>query len=102
MYFIPKKKKNKIYCDYPKENGNTCREQGAILTYNKRLQEKSAYAEYRKIYQQKFMFVSFYKDNKKIAIDFESWKKQAKEKITKLKHEELSEKEVYEWIMKNK
>ena len=37
-----------------------------------------------------------------IANDFESWKKQAKEKITKLKHEELSEKEVYEWIMKNK
>ena len=85
-----------------KENGKTCREQGAILTYNKRLQEKSAYAEYRKIYQQKFMKVRKNKDNKKIANDFESWKKQAKEKITKLKHEELSEKEVYEWIMKNK
>ena len=33
--------------------------------------------------------------------DFESWKKQAKEKITKLKHEEISEKEVYDWILKN-
>ena len=102
MYFIPNSRLDEIYCDYPKENGKTCREQGAILTYNKRLQEKSAYAEYRKIYQQKFMKVRKNKDNKKIANDFESWKKQAKEKITKLKHEELSEKEVYEWIMKNK
>ena len=97
MYFIPNSRLDEIYCDYPKENGKTCREQGAILTYNKRLQEKSAYAEYRKIYQQKFMKVRKNKDNKKIANDFESWKKQAKEKITKLKHEELSEKEVYEW-----
>ena len=102
MYFIPNSRLDEIYCDYPKANGKTCREQGAILTYNKRLQEKSAYAEYRKIYQQKFMKVRKNKDNKKIANDFESWKKQAKEKITKLKHEELSEKEVYEWIMKNK
>ena len=52
MYFIPNSRLDEIYCDYPKENGKTCREQGAILTYNKRLQEKSAYAEYRKTYQQ--------------------------------------------------
>ena len=37
--------------------------------------KKSAYAEYRKIYQQKFMKVRKNKDNKKIANDFESWKK---------------------------
>ena len=55
MYFIPNSRLDEIYCDYPKENGKTCREQVAALTYNKRLQEKSAYAEYRKIYQQKFM-----------------------------------------------
>ena len=34
--------------------------------------------------------------------EFESWKKQAKEKIAKLKHGELSENEVYDWILKNK
>ena len=42
------------------------------------------------------------KDNKKIANDFESWKKQAKEKIIKLKHGELTEDEVYEWLQENK
>ena len=49
MYFIPNSRLDEIYCDYPKENGKTCREQGAILSYNRRLQEKSAYAEYRNI-----------------------------------------------------
>lgn len=102
MYFIPNSRLDEIYCDYPKENGKTCREQGAILTYNKRLQDKSAYAEYRKTYQQKFVVVSKNKENTQIKKDFDKWKKLAKEKITKLKHGELTEEEVYEWIMKNK
>ncbi len=65
MYFIPNSRLDEIYCDYQKENGKACREQGATLTYNKRLQEKSAYAEYRKIYQQKFMKVGKNKLKKK-------------------------------------
>lgn len=102
MYFIPTSRLDEIYCDYAKENGKTCREQGAILTYNKRLQEKSAYAEYRKTYQQKFVAVSKNKEDKQLKKDFDEWKKIAKEKINNLKHGELTEKEVYEWIMKNK
>ena len=102
MYFIPNSRLDEIYCDYPKENGKTCREQGAILSYNKRLQEKSAYTEYRKTYQQKFGIVNKNKDDKKLKVEFETWKKQAKEKITKLKHGELTEDEVYEWLQENK
>ena len=102
MYFIPNSRLDEIYCDYPKENGKTCREQGAILSYNRRLQEKSAYAEYRKTYQQKFAIVNKNKNDKNLKKEFESWKKQAKEKITKLKHGELTEDEVYDWILKNK
>ena len=102
MYFIPNSRLDEIYCDYPKENGKTCREQGAILSYNRRLQEKSAYAEYRKTYQQKFAMVNKNKNDKNLKKEFDNWKKQAKEKIAKLKHGELSEDEVYEWILKNK
>lgn len=98
MYFIPSSRLDEIYCDYPKENGKTCREQGAILSYNKRLQEKSAYTEYRKLYQQKFNFVNKNKNDKQLKKDFETWKKLAKEKMTKLKHNELTEDEVYEWL----
>lgn len=66
------------------------------------MQEKSAYTEYRKTYQQKFGIVNKNKDDKKLKEEFETWKKQAKEKNTKLKHGELTEDEVYEWIQKNK
>lgn len=101
LYFIPTSRLDEIYCDYPKDNVKTCREQGAILTYNKRLQEKSAYAEYRKTYQQKFVAVSKNKEDKQLKKDFDKWKKLAKEKINSLKHGELSEEEVYEWILNN-
>ena len=102
MYFIPNSRLDEIYCDYPKENGKTCREQGAILSYNRRLQEKSAYAEYRKTYKQKLAMVNKNKNDKNLKKEFDNWKKQAKEKIAKLKHGELSEDEVYEWILRNK
>lgn len=39
MCFIPNSRLDEIYCDYPKENRKTCREQGLILYYNKSLQE---------------------------------------------------------------
>ncbi|MDO5556387.1 MAG: DUF6076 domain-containing protein [Clostridia bacterium] len=100
MYFIPNKRLDEIYCDYPKEKGKTCREQGAILSYNKRLQDKTPYGEYRKLYQQKFAFVNKNKQNKQVKKEFDIWKKQAKEKIFKLKHNELTEDEVYEWLKK--
>ena len=42
------------------------------------------------------------KENKKLAKDFETWKKQAKEKINDMKKGKFTEDEVYEWIMRNK
>ena len=102
MYFIPNSRLDEIYCDYPKENGKTCREQGAMLSYQNRLKEKSAYGEYRKLYQQKFTQVNKNKDDKKLKQDFETWKKQAKEKIKDMKKGKLTENEVYEWILKNR
>ena len=38
------------------------------------------------------------KNDKQLKKDFETWKKLAKEKMTKLKHNELTEDEVYEWL----
>lgn len=58
----------------------TCREQGTILSYNKRLQEKTGYTEYRKTYQQKFGIMNKNKDNKKLKAEFEIWKKRLKKK----------------------
>ena len=102
MYFIPNSKVDEIYCDYPKENSKPCRDLGAFQSYTERLKQNKAMGEYRRTYQQKFMQVRKNKDNKKLAQDFETWKKQAKEKINKMKKGKLTENEVYKWILKNK
>lgn len=101
MYFIPNSRLDEIYCDYPKPLGKTCRERGAMLSYQNRLKEKTPYGEYRKLYQQKFIQVRKDKENKQLAKDFDKWKKQAKEQINKLKHKEISEEEMYKWLKEN-
>lgn len=45
--------------------------------------------EYRRTYQQKFMQVRKDKENKEFSQNFESWKKQAKEKINQMKKANL-------------
>ena len=102
MYFIPTSKVDEIYCDYPKEKLKSCRDLGAFQSYTERLKQNKAMGEYRRTYQQKFMQVRKNKDNKKLAQNFENWKKQAKEKINQMKKGKLTENEVYEWILKNK
>lgn len=102
MYFIPSSRLDEIYCDYSKEKGKTCREQGAVQAYNERLKQNKALAEYRRLYQLKSMAVGRNKDNKQMKKDFDKWKKEAKDKVNKLKHGVLTEDEVYEWLLKNK
>ena len=102
MYFIPNSRLDEIYCDYPKVNGKTCREQGAVQAYNERLKQNKALAEYRRLYQLKSMAVGRNKDNKQMKKDFDKWKKDAKDRVNKLKHGVLTENEVYEWLINNK
>lgn len=102
MYFIPSSRLDEIYCDYPKEKGKTCREQGAVQAYNERLKQNKALAEYRRLYQLKSMAVGRNKDNKQMKKDFDKWKKDAKDKVNKLKRGTLTEDEVYEWLTTNK
>ena len=102
MYFIPNAKTDEIYCDYPKENSKPCRDLGAFQSYTERLKNNKAMGEYRRTYQQKFMQVRKDKNNTKLTKDFETWKKKAKEKINDMKKGKLTEKQVYEWILKNK
>lgn len=102
MYFIPTSKVDEIYCDYPKENSKTCRDLGAFQSYTERLKQNKAMGEYRRTYQQRFMRVRKDKENKELVEGFETWKKQAKEKINLMKKGKLTENEVFEWILKNK
>ena len=101
MYFIPSSRLDEIYCDYAKQNGKICREQGAILAYNERLKQNKALAEYRRLYQLKSMAVGRNKDNKQMKKDFEKWKKEAKDRVNQLKHGALTEEEVFIWLKNN-
>ena len=42
------------------------------------------------------------KDNKLMKKYFDKWKKDAKDRVNKLKYGVLTEDEVYEWLVKNK
>ena len=48
------------------------------------------------------MIVQRNKDNKTIQKEFEQWKKEAKEKMNKMKKGKLAEDEVYEWLLESK
>ena len=72
------------------------------MSYTERLKNNKAMGEYRRTYQRLFMQVKKNKGNEKIEKEFETWKKQDKEKINDMKKSKLTEDEVYNWIIDNK
>ena len=102
-YFIPGYRQNEIYCDLVNvDQSPTCREKGANEQYKKNLENNQTQALYRRIYRQKFMIAQRNKDNKIIQKEFDQWKREAKEKVNKLKKGKLAEDEVYEWLIESK
>ena len=94
---------NEIYCDLANvDQSPSCKEKGANEQYKKNLENNQTQALYRRIYRQKFMIAQRNKESKKIQKDFEQWKKEAKDKINKMKKNKLTEDEVYKWLVENK
>ena len=48
------------------------------------------------------MVVGRKKDNKQMKKDFDKWKKDAKNKVNKMKKDKRTEDEVYKWLVENK
>lgn len=102
-YFIPGYRQNEIYCDLANvDQSPTCKEKGANEQYKKNLENNQTQALYRRIYRQKFMIAQRNKNNKIIQKEFEQWKKEAKEKVNKMKKGKLTEDEVYKWLVESK
>lgn len=97
-YFIPTSRQDEVYCEFPDENGKTCKEKGASLTYKKNLESSPALLEYRRMYQKKFMNVVRNKDNKKLKEEFDVWKMLAKIKVKEFKDGKITEDELMEWL----
>ena len=102
-YFIPNYRQNEIYCDLANvDQSPTCKDKGANEQYKKNLEKNKAQALYRRIYRQKFMIAQRNKDSKIIQKEFEQWKKDAKDKVNKMKKDKLTEDEVFKWLVENK
>lgn len=102
-YFIPTYRQNEIYCDLANaDKSPTCKEKGASEQYRKNLENNKVQALYRRIYQQKFMTAYRNKESKTIQKEFEQWKKEARDRINKIKKGKLTEDEVYNWLVENK
>ena len=101
-YFIPSIRQDEIYCDLPNEDGKSCREKGAKQTYKENLEKIPALLEYRKAYQKKFMEVARSNQNKKLKNAFEEWKRIAQSKIKDYKQDNITEDELYNWMIENK
>lgn len=83
-------------------NFYTCKEKGANEQYKKNLENNQTQALYRRIYRQKFMIAQRNKNSKVIQKEFEQWKKEAKDKVNKMKKGKLTEDEVYKWLVESK
>ena len=102
-YFVPNKAKE-IYCDYINEKGYRCRNVAAGQTYKKNLENNPALLEYRRTYNKKFNVISRAKeeDKKQLKQDFDKWKKSAQNKVKEYKQGNITEEELYKWMMENK
>ena len=102
-YFVPNKL-NEIYCDFIHKDGTTCRDKGAGQTYKKNLENNPALLEYRRTYNKKFNVISRAKeeDKKQLKQDFDKWKKSAQNKVKEYKQGNITEEELYKWMMENK
>lgn len=100
-YYIPNKL-NEIYCDFLQEDGSTCREKGAGETYKKNLESIPGLLEYRRTYNKKFNAMSRNLKDTKLKKEFNEWKKLAQSKVKEYKQGNITEDELYKWMMENK
>ena len=100
-YFLPTSRLDEIYCEYTREDGSTCKEIGAKITYKNNVKSSKVLTEYKRIYQKKLMVTLRNKDNIEIKDKFEFWKKEAKYKVNQFKRGTLDEDIVYKWLIEN-
>ena len=97
-YFIPSSKKNTLYCNNVFENGKTCQEIGAMITYNEKLKKDEITSLYRKTLSAKKMLANRNPDIPMYLEKYEQWKKEANEFKQDIKNGLKTEEEFKNWI----
>jgi hypothetical protein len=101
-YFIPSSKKNTLYCDNIYENGKTCQEIGAMITYNEKLKKDEITSLYRKTLSAKKMLANRNPDIPMYLEKYEQWKKEANSFKKDIKKGLKTEEEFQKWIEKTR
>ena len=97
-YFIPSSKKNTLYCDNIFENGKTCQEIGAMITYNEKLKKDEINSLYRKTLSAKKMLANRNPDISMYLEKYEKWKNEANKFKKDIKQGLKTEEEFKKWI----
>lgn len=99
-YFAPLNRSDTIYCSNlsPQDNRKTCKEYGAIKTYQENLKNDEAKGLYRQIYMQKQMRSKRYPDIPSYLYDFNEFKRQAKEWKTDIKQGNVTQIDYINWL----
>lgn len=100
MPFIPYGRSDAIYCDRPapQDYTKTCKQYGAIKTYQYNLKNNEAMKLYRNIYMQKQMLSKRNPDIYSYQIDFENYKRQSKQWKSDVKSGLKTEEEYLDWL----
>ena len=90
------------YCNNLYKGKQTCRDIGNQIAQRIKQENEIVYGKYRKIYAKKAMLVKRNPDIEVYKIDYENWKKEAKEFMDAIRSEKKTYKEFDKWLDKNK
>ena len=90
------------YCNNLYKGKQTCRDIGNQIAQRIKQENEIVYGKYRKIYAKKAMLVNRNPDIEVYKIDYENWKKQAKEFMDAIRSEKKTYKEFDKWLEENK
>lgn len=98
--FIPYNRSDTVYCERysPQDSSKTCREFGAMRTYQNNLQHNETMSLYRKIYMSKQMLIKRHPDISDYVNSFENFKKQANKWKSDIKSGISTENHYLEWL----
>ena len=99
-YFRPPLRSDTLYCSNksPQDSTKTCREYGAIKTYQDNLKTNKAMSLYRSIYMQKQMLSIRHPDLPNYKDDFENYKAESKQWKSDVKKGIKNEAAYLEWL----
>lgn len=99
-YFVPPFRADTMYCNNPspQDSTKTCKEYGAIKTYQENLKNNEAMGLYRKIYMSKQMLAKRNPDIQEYQDSFQKYKEQSKQWKANVKAGIKSEEEYLAWL----